>query len=51
VQVLSFIVVVRTAMLGAGAATAPALVIHTRLGIGFLHFLLRTRRSSEVVTA
>lgn len=39
------------AVLGADAATAPALVIHTGLGIGFLYFLLRTRRSSGVVTA
>lgn len=51
VQFLSFIVVVRTAMLGAGAATAPAWVIHVGLGLGFVFFLLRARRSSSLLTA
>ncbi len=43
-QVLSFGVAVRTAMLGAGANVAPALVIHTVLGAGFLIFLIRSHR-------
>jgi len=47
VQVLSFVVAVRTASLGAGANVMPAFVIHTALGIGFATFLVRARRSLE----
>lgn len=45
-QVLSFVVAVRTATLGAGASTTPAFVIHTVLGVGFLVLLIRARSAS-----
>jgi hypothetical protein len=44
VQVLSLIVVLRTAALGAGAAAAPGVVIHVTLGSCFALFLWRLRR-------
>jgi hypothetical protein len=46
IQVLSFVVAVRTAILGAGASATPAFVIHTVLGVGFLLLLIRARSAS-----
>ena len=51
VQILSFVVAVRTSMLGAGASAAPAFVIHTLLGTGFIVFLVRARRGTETADA
>ena len=51
VQILSFGVAVRTSMLGAGVSAAPAFAIHTLLGIGFIVFLVRTRRGTETADA
>lgn len=45
VQVLSLVVVLRTAALGAGAAVAPGVVIHVVLGALFAYFLVKLRRS------
>lgn len=47
-QVLSFVVAVRTSMLGAGASATPAFVIHTVLGVGFALLLVRTVRGGEM---
>lgn len=43
VQLLSLAVAIRVMTLGAGAAMAPALVIHVALGAGFASFLARAR--------
>lgn len=43
VQVLSLGVVIRTMMLGAGAAVAPGVIIHVVLGFFFAWFLVRSR--------
>jgi hypothetical protein len=43
VQILSLVVVVRTMMLGAGAAAAPGIVIHVVLGACFSYFFLKAR--------
>lgn len=48
IQILSFVVAVRTSMLGAGASAAPAFVIHTLLGVGFAMFLVRVRRDAAL---
>jgi hypothetical protein len=48
-QVASFAVDVRTAALGGGAKVLPAFVIHTALGVLFLVFLFRSRRSGARV--
>ncbi len=45
VQVLSLGVVLRTMVLGAGAAVAPGVVIHVVLGALFAFFLIRARQS------
>ena len=45
VQVLSFLVALRTMSLGPGMAVVPALVIHIVLGGLFATFLLRVGRS------
>lgn len=42
---LSLAVVVHTAVLGAGSAVAPGVVIHVVLFCAFAWFLLRARRS------
>jgi len=44
VQLLSLLVVVRTMLLGAGAAAAPGVVIHIALGRLFAYFLVKARR-------
>jgi hypothetical protein len=46
VQVLSLGVVIRTSLLGAGAAVAPGVVIHIVLGSLFGYFLMKARRSA-----
>jgi hypothetical protein len=46
IQILSFVVAVRTSMLGAGASATPAFVIHLLLGAGFAVFLVRVRRGA-----
>ncbi len=43
VQVLSLVVAVRTMALGAGAAIAPAVLIHVVLGSLFVYFLMKAR--------
>ncbi|HLX17596.1 MAG TPA: hypothetical protein VKS24_20595 [Bradyrhizobium sp.] len=45
VQVLSLLVVLRTAQLGAGFAVAPGVVIHVVLGSLFAFFLIRIRKA------
>jgi hypothetical protein len=49
IQILSFVVAVRTSMLGAGASATPAFVIHLLLGAGFALFLVRTRRGAVTI--
>jgi len=44
VQLLSLLVVVRTMLLGAGAAVAPGVVIHIALGGLSAYFLVKARR-------
>lgn len=51
VQILSFVVAVRTSMLGAGGSATPAFVIHILLGTGFIVFLVRVRRGTEAADA
>jgi len=43
-QILSLLVVARTMQLGAGAAMAPAIVIHVVLGTLFTYFLIKATR-------
>ena len=43
-QILSLLVVARTMQLGAGAAMAPAIVIHVVLGTLFTYFLFKATR-------
>jgi hypothetical protein len=50
-QVLSLGVVLWTAMLGAGAAVVPGIVIHVVLSSLFAYFLLRASRSARGMTA
>lgn len=45
-QTLSLAVVVRTSLLGAGAAVAPGVVIHVVLGSLFAYFLIRARQEA-----
>ncbi len=48
VQVLSFLVDLRSAYLGAGVATVPDIVVHLLLGSCFAYFLTRARRTGRV---
>ena len=51
VQLLSFVVAIRTATLGAGASATPAFVIHTLLGAGFIACLIRARSVANISLA
>jgi hypothetical protein len=44
VQVLSFLVILRTRQLGVGMAVAPGALIHIALGGFFAFFLIRAQR-------